>query len=99
MAGAAAEGLAAASAVVAMAAMAGPVAEGLAAYSYYADPMTAVAANMVVDVPMAAENEVFFVLADYLAAMPQKDHNLGEFFHLPCMGLHLHEGLCHILHE
>jgi hypothetical protein len=63
--------------------MAGAVAEGLAACYYYADPVTAVAANVVVDVLMAAENEVFSVLGAYLAVMSQKDHNLGNFFPLP----------------
>jgi hypothetical protein len=32
--------------------------------------MTAVAANVVMDVPMAADNEVFSVLVAYLAVVP-----------------------------
>jgi hypothetical protein len=45
--------------------------------------MTSVAANVVVDIPMAAENEVFSVLVAHLAYVPQKDQNLGKLFHLP----------------
>jgi len=48
---------------------------------------------------MAAENKVFSVPVAYLALVPKKDHSLGKLFHLPWMGLPLHEGLCHILHE